>query len=101
MVSDSRGSLPFDTYTITEMRCKANKGYELSEPQTIEIRKNGETVKADNTFVNAPYPTLTTLAEHSAKVGAKVTLKDEVTLTGLKENTTYNVTSLILVIMHL
>lgn len=45
-VDDTRGALPYDTYTITELECDANKycyGVE-SETMTVTIQSNGVTV---------------------------------------------------------
>lgn len=39
-----RGALPFDTYTIEELRCEANEGYELIPPFDIVIDKENQTV---------------------------------------------------------
>lgn len=41
---DRRGALPFDTYTIEELRCENNQEYELIPPFTVMIRKDKTTV---------------------------------------------------------
>lgn len=41
---DGKGALPFDTYTIEELRCESNQGYELIPPFTVTIKKDRTTV---------------------------------------------------------
>ena len=41
---DGRGALPYDTYTIEELPCESNQGYELIPPFTVSIRKDRITV---------------------------------------------------------
>lgn len=48
---DSRGALPFDTYTIEELRCENNQGYELIPPFTVTIQKD-QTVVDLGTMTN-------------------------------------------------
>ena len=38
---DSKGALPYDTYSIEELRCTANEGYQLVET-TVIISRNGK-----------------------------------------------------------
>lgn len=42
---DGKGALPFDTYTIEELRCENNQNYDLIPPFTVTIKK-------DQTVVN-------------------------------------------------
>lgn len=39
--NNSLGALPYDTYTIEELRCPANAGYTLIRQEHIAIRENG------------------------------------------------------------
>ncbi len=39
---DSLGALPYDTYTVTELRAKANEGYELAKFDVIVTRNGWE-----------------------------------------------------------
>lgn len=43
-IDDSKGALPFDTYTVEELRCESNQGYELIPPFTVTVKKNRTTV---------------------------------------------------------
>lgn len=95
-VSDDRGALPYDTYIIEEMRCNANKGYVLSDPQEVTVSENGvvETVKED--FVNIPYPSLTTLADHFVRSGDSVTVNDKVKFAWIKNNTDFTLKGIVM-----
>lgn len=77
-VSDDRGALPYDKYIIEEMRCDANKGYVLSDPQEVTVSENGVIEQVKDDFINVPYPSLTTLADHFVSSGDNVTLNDQV-----------------------
>lgn len=41
---DTRGALPFDTYTVEELRCESNQSYELVPPFTVTVSKDKTTV---------------------------------------------------------
>lgn len=41
---DSKGALPYDTYSIEEIRCENNEGYDLIPPFKVTIKKNHATV---------------------------------------------------------
>ncbi len=49
-VNDQRGALPYDTYTITELECDANKFcYDVGlEPKTFTINTDGSTLELDD-----------------------------------------------------
>ena len=53
-VSDQLGALPYDTYTIKELKCEANKGKDLYQG-TLTIRRNGYLVRMGN-IENADTP---------------------------------------------
>lgn len=97
-VSDERGALPYDTYIIEEMRCDANKGYVLSEPQKVTVDKNGETVSVKEDFVNVPYTSLTTLADHFAgqEIDGKSIINDQVTFAWIKADSDYTLKGIVM-----
>lgn len=41
---DTKGALPYDTYSIEEIRCENNEGYDLIPPFKVTIKKNHATV---------------------------------------------------------
>lgn len=41
---DCKGALPYDTYTIEELRCEANQNHELIPPFEVTIKKDHVTV---------------------------------------------------------
>ena len=96
VVRDDRGALPYDTYIVEEMRCDANLGYRLSDPQEVTISENGQSVVLGDTFVNIPYPSITTLSDHSAKSGKSVTIKDAITMKWLKAGASYIVKGIVM-----
>lgn len=79
-----RGSFPYGTYIIEEMRCDANKGYVLSKPQEFTVKSNNEEVSLTDDFVNIPYPSLTTKATHSVARGAAAKVSDKVDVKWVK-----------------
>lgn len=83
-IKADRGSFPYGTYVIEEMRCDANKGYVLSAPQEFTIQKNNEEVSLTDDFVNVPYPSLTTKATHSVARGESAKVSDKVEVKWVK-----------------
>lgn len=63
VVNDSKGALPYGTYTITEKRCEANKNtYKNAAPVTIVVTTNGVIYDAGN-IVNENMPKITSKAK--------------------------------------
>lgn len=83
-IKTDRGSFPYGTYIIEEMRCDANKGYVLSEPQEFTVKSNNEEVSLSEDFVNVPYPSLTTNATHTISRGESVDVSDKVEIKWIK-----------------
>ena len=68
-VNDSTGALPFDTYSIEELPCDANKSYQLVKLEGIVVKKDSLTVslgRVDNRGDEKPSPSLHTHAQDSA-----------------------------------
>nr|WP_303182454.1 VaFE repeat-containing surface-anchored protein [Lachnoclostridium phocaeense] len=91
-VDDEKGALPYDTYTIEELRCEANGGKTLYRGQLV-ITKDGFTVDLGN-IENADC-TISTQARDDAtdsqyaQADDDVTIVDEVSYTGLKKTEEY------------
>ena len=113
---DGYGALPLGTYTVKELRCEANKGYQLNAPYTVTLdMENREAhlvtamVEEDGTyyFYNVPYPVIHTTAK-AAVTGTKTmpqggepqTITDTVTYKYLRENTAYTIVGSLMVIDH-
>ena len=92
--NDSLGALPYDTYTVEELRCTANEGYQLIST-TIVITRDGVTVDF-GTLDDQPQGSVT-IATHAydptdrddaVSVG-NVTIADKVTYSGLTLGSEY------------
>lgn len=89
---DSKGALPYDTYTVEEQRCDANEGKALVK-FTVTISRDGFTV--DMGTVDNSDLTLSTTAKdqdtnsHYSFADNEVTIVDEVRYTGVKKGSTY------------
>ncbi len=83
-IKADRGSFPYGTYVIEEMRCDANKGYVLSKPQEFTVKSNNSEVSLTDDFVNVPYPSLTTKATHSVARGESAKVSDKVEVKWVK-----------------
>ena len=98
--NDSLGALPYDTYTIEELRCTANEGYQLISA-TLTITRDGVTVDY-GTLDDQPQGSVT-IATHaydptdrdsSVNVG-NVTIADKVTYSGLALGNEYKLVTTI------
>ena len=98
--NDSLGALPYDTYTIEELRCTANDGYQLISA-TLTITRDGVTVDY-GTLDDQPQGSVT-IATHaydptdrdsSVSVG-NVTIADKVTYSGLALGSEYKLVTTI------
>ena len=64
-LDDSRGALPYGTYTLKELRCPANKNtYKDIQPVTFTITENDQLYEVGD-IINYKFPTLTTKAINS------------------------------------
>ncbi|MBP3884429.1 MAG: VaFE repeat-containing surface-anchored protein, partial [Olsenella sp.] len=93
---DELGALPFDTYKVSEVRCKANEGYELiSFP--ITVSRNRKIVNI-GTIDDEPSPEIGTFAHaegsESQEIEADGTIRltDSVYYERLTPNTDYRIT---------
>lgn len=94
-VDNKLGALPYDTYTIEEMRCKENKGYELVTV-TATVKKDMVTINLgtiDNPKSLEPRIGTTATDEksksHTAKPESKVTIIDKVEYMDLEKGKNY------------
>lgn len=78
---DSKGALPYDTYTVEELRCAANEGLRLVSV-TVKVSRDATTVDLGTVDDDEGPRIATTLTgeggEHLAEAAGKVTLTDEV-----------------------
>jgi TQXA domain-containing protein/LPXTG-motif cell wall-anchored protein len=78
---DSKGALPYDTYTVEELRCAANEGLRLVSV-TVKVSRDATTVDLCTVDDEEGPRIATTLTgeggEHLAEAAGKVTLTDEV-----------------------
>ena len=74
VTTDANGSytspdMPFDTYILEEVRCDANKKYNLMEPVEFSITEEGETIELGDLFNRRP-PSMDTIL--TGKDGNKI-----------------------------
>ncbi|MCH3947685.1 MAG: VaFE repeat-containing surface-anchored protein [Olsenella sp.] len=78
---DSKGALPYDTYTVEELPCTANEGLRLVSV-TVKVSRDATTVDLGTVDDDEGPRIATTLTgeggEHLAEAAGKVTLTDEV-----------------------
>ena len=92
--NDSKGALPYDTYTIEEQRCKANESMDLLK---FEVTIYKDSVSVDlGTLTDDKIEIGTTALDkntgtHMSKPEKKVTLIDTVEYSGLKKGQKYQV----------
>lgn len=105
---DTKGALLYDTYTITELSCAANEGYELIPPFEVSVYRNKWEIDLgtlrDDEEPDIPeepeepeepeitiHTTASSKADGSKAVVAngKVTIRDVVTIDGLEAGKTY------------
>ena len=95
---DGHGAFPYDTYSIEELRCTANEGYQLIHT-TVTITRDG-VVYDYGTLDDQPQPTVSittnaydpTDGDNSIMAG-DVRIADKVTYTGLTAGETYRLTA--------
>lgn len=100
-VDSTLGSVPAGTYTIEEIRCDANEGYQLEPAFTINVSsksENGATIaynKNNGTVYNALNPKIVSDATEFLNAGKDQVIKDKVTCSYLTYKKSYTVTGVI------
>lgn len=102
-VDDTKGALPYDTYIIKELRCKANVDtYKTAEPVEVVISENGTAVTVGE-IVDERFPEIHTTAKDSVTnshissvLEDEVTVIDTVDMTGLDIGHTYAISGVIM-----
>ena len=100
-VQDELCALPFDTYTLEELPCEGNQGYELVKVPNITISRNNTTIylgTIDDQFEGIPEigTTATVDGEHVAEPAEEITLVDTVTYKNLKVGQTYKLSGILM-----
>lgn len=102
-ITNDLGALPYDTYTVEELRVAANSQYQL-RTFSIRIEENGKVLDlgyVDNTQNEKREPRIgTTLTHegtgHVAPCGQEVTLIDEVSFEGLEPGESYRLEGILI-----
>ena len=100
-VQDELCALPFDTYTLEELPCEGNQGYELVKVPNITISRNNTTIylgTIDDQFEGVPEigTTATVDGQHTAEPSGEITLVDTVTYKNLKVGQTYKLSGVLM-----
>ena len=100
-VQDELCALPFDTYTLEELPCEGNQGYELVKIPNITISRNNTTIylgTIDDQFEGVPEigTTATVDGEHTAEPAGEVTLIDIISYKNLKVGETYKISGVLM-----
>ena len=100
-VQDELGALPYDQYTLEELPCEGNQGYELVKVPNITISRNNTTIylgTLDDQFEGVPEIGTTALVdgEHTAAPSGEVTIVDTVAYKNLKVGETYKVSGILM-----
>lgn len=98
---DELCALPYDTYTLEELPCEGNAGYELVKVPNITISRNNTTIylgTIDDQFEGVPEigTTATVNGEHTAEPAEEVTLVDTVAYKNLKVGQTYKLSGILM-----
>ncbi len=98
---DGLCALPYDTYTLEELPCKGNQGYELVKVPNITISRNNTTIylgTIDDQFEGIPEigTTATVDGEHTAEPAGEVTLIDTISYKNLKVGETYKISGVLM-----
>ena len=91
---DGLCALPFDTYTVEELRCSANEGYELVRVPNITISRNDTVIELgtiDDQYKGKHqiHTNATVDGQHVAIAAGQVTIVDEVSYYDLTPNEPY------------
>ena len=100
-VQDELCALPYDTYTLEELPCKGNQGYELVKVPNITISRNNTTIylgTIDDQFEGVPEigTTATVDGEHTPEPAGEVTLIDTISYKNLKVGETYKISGVLM-----
>ena len=100
-VQDELCALPYDTYTLEELPCAGNAGYELVKIPNITITRNNTTIylgTIDDQFEGVPEigTTATVDGEHTVEPAEEVTIVDTVTYKNLKVGETYKISGVLM-----
>ena len=100
-VQDELCALPYDTYTLEELPCEGNQGYELVKVPNITISRNNTVIylgTIDDQFEGVPEigTTATVDGEHVAEPAEEITLVDTVTYKNLKVGETYKISGVLM-----
>ena len=100
-VQDELCALPYDTYTLEELPCEGNQGYELVKVPNITISRNNTTIylgTIDDQFEGVPEigTTATVDGEHTAEPAGEVTLIDTISYKNLKVGETYKISGVLM-----
>ena len=100
-VQDELCALPYDTYTLEELPCEGNQGYELVSIPNITISRNNTTIylgTLDDQFEGVPEIGTTALVdgEHVAEPAGEVTITDTVSYKNLKVGQTYKLSGILM-----
>ena len=100
-VQDELCALPYDQYTLEELPCAGNAGYELVKIPNITISRNNTTIylgTIDDQLEGIPEigTTATVDGEHVAEPAEEITLVDTVTYKNLKVGETYKISGVLM-----
>ena len=100
-VQDELGALPYDTYTLEELPCEGNQGYEMVKVPNITISRNNTTIylgTIDDQFEGVPEigTTATVDGKHVAEPAGEVTLIDIISYKNLKVGETYKISGVLM-----
>lgn len=100
-VQDELCALPYDTYTLEELPCEGNQGYDLVKVPNITISRNNTVIylgTIDDQFEGVPEigTTATVGGEHVAEPAEEITLVDTVTYKNLKVGQTYKLSGILM-----
>ena len=100
-VQDKLCALPYDQYTLEELPCTGNAGYELVKVPNITISRNNTVIELgtiDDQFEGVPEigTTATVDGEHTAEPTGEVTIVDTVTYQNLKVGQTYKLSGVLM-----
>lgn len=100
-VQDGLCALPYDQYTLEELPCEGNQGYELVKIPNITISRNNTTIylgTIDDQFEGVPEigTTATIDGEHTAEPTGEVTIVDTVAYKNLKVGQTYKLSGILM-----
>ena len=98
---DELCTLPYDQYTLEELPCTGNAGYELVKVPNITISRNNTVIELgtiDDQFEGVPEigTTATVDGEHTAEPTGEVTIVDTVTYQNLKVGQTYKLSGVLM-----